>query len=404
MTAHRGGVVLFLLLLPIRLVAATDGREAFAAPSATDDPPAFERWITGPVGYLLSEKEKQIADGLSNPADLTAFRLWFWQRRDPIPETVENEFRVEFEQRVDFANKEFGNSVTGAPGWMTPKGVVYIMLGRPTRIELTTSHLYRQVEAAVVESWFYEFDDAPVVEVPFVAVEGGFSLLITFLNRALHTRLDQALRRAAEGAIRHREIAYSPTSPPASISLALEWPATAAVMRTDDGVDAEISIPLIELYGKPEGEHLRIDLRFEAVPPFGGRRSILGDVNVLLRREVFEHWPGAKLIIALWLPTRAPLDDSSWIDITEVASGRGLRLAMGTRGATVQPDYTVDELLGQAPLLDGQGAAFFFIRANDQDERPSTSLRVLRHPGGYHGVVIEQPVPHLWLVQDPPSR
>lgn len=77
-------------------------------------------------------------------------RLWmeFWAKRDPNPETPENEFLTEFFDRVRYANANF--SYFG-PGWKTDRGRIYIRRGPPDAVES------RPVTASgpAYEVWYY---------------------------------------------------------------------------------------------------------------------------------------------------------------------------------------------------------------------------------------------------------
>ena len=48
----------------------------------------------------------------------------FWLRRDPTPDTVENEFKEEHYRRIAYANEHYAS---GIPGWKTDRGRIYIM-------------------------------------------------------------------------------------------------------------------------------------------------------------------------------------------------------------------------------------------------------------------------------------
>lgn len=56
----------------------------------------------------------------------------FWQRKDPSPNTEENEVLIEYYRRIDYANKHFKGYANG--GWKTDMGMVYIMLGPPDQV------------------------------------------------------------------------------------------------------------------------------------------------------------------------------------------------------------------------------------------------------------------------------
>jgi GWxTD domain-containing protein len=57
----------------------------------------------------------------------------FWKKRDPTPDTPENERRTRYYQRVEYANRHFGK--LGKNGWKTEMGWAYVLLGAPDTIE-----------------------------------------------------------------------------------------------------------------------------------------------------------------------------------------------------------------------------------------------------------------------------
>ena len=91
-----------------------------------------EDWAEGPARYLLSPEEKTTFSQLSDPVSRSEFVSSFWKDRDPKPETVENEFREEFERRVAFADAHFAQDEVR--GSLTDRGMVFILLGPPTYV------------------------------------------------------------------------------------------------------------------------------------------------------------------------------------------------------------------------------------------------------------------------------
>src|SRR6185503_20011317 len=81
------------------LVSAT----AFAAVS-----PERAAWVNGPVQYLMTPEELTTWRTIQTDADADAFVALFWARRDPTPGTPRNEFREDFEARVEAADKQLG--------------------------------------------------------------------------------------------------------------------------------------------------------------------------------------------------------------------------------------------------------------------------------------------------------
>lgn len=106
----------------------------FAAAVSTDARgPALALWYEGPVRYLLTRREEKEFRALHDDAARSEFIRQFWRRRDPIPQTAENEARISFWRRVVEANAAFQDSPL--PGWKTDRGKIYILVGPPTDIE-----------------------------------------------------------------------------------------------------------------------------------------------------------------------------------------------------------------------------------------------------------------------------
>lgn len=57
----------------------------------------------------------------------------FWSRRDPNPDTEENELMIEYYRRINFSNENF--SATGVQGWLTDRGRIYVKFGQPDEVE-----------------------------------------------------------------------------------------------------------------------------------------------------------------------------------------------------------------------------------------------------------------------------
>ena len=62
-------------------------------------------------------------------------RLWdeFWESKDPTPGDNLNEFKIDYFDRIDFANRNFSRGSL-LEGWKTDRGKVYIILGPPDNI------------------------------------------------------------------------------------------------------------------------------------------------------------------------------------------------------------------------------------------------------------------------------
>lgn len=118
-----------------------------------DLPEKYRNWLDQEVVYIISDQEKEIFSRLQTNSQRDRFIDEFWLERDPSPGSVKNEFREEHYRRIDFANKWFGRE-TGAAGWTTDRGRIYILLGAPASKEEFKGGLKLQP----CELWSYQSD------------------------------------------------------------------------------------------------------------------------------------------------------------------------------------------------------------------------------------------------------
>lgn len=93
---------------------------------------AYKKWLQNDVPYLITDEEKKAFKALATDEERENFIEMFWRRRDPNPDTEENEFREQYYERIAYANEHFAS---GIPGWKTDRGRVYIMHGKPDSVE-----------------------------------------------------------------------------------------------------------------------------------------------------------------------------------------------------------------------------------------------------------------------------
>jgi GWxTD domain-containing protein len=92
----------------------------------------YKKWLNEDVRWIISPEELTAFKALSNDEERDAFIEQFWQRRDPTPDTEENEFKEEHYRRIAYANEHFS---AGRAGWRTDRGRIYIVFGPPDEIE-----------------------------------------------------------------------------------------------------------------------------------------------------------------------------------------------------------------------------------------------------------------------------
>jgi GWxTD domain-containing protein len=109
-------------------------REKFAAQKAVRQElkGAYKTWLDQDVAYIISDEERKSFKTLSNDEERDAFIENFWLRRNPNPDSPENEFREEHYRRIAYANEHYA---AGKPGWKTDRGHIYISFGAPDSID-----------------------------------------------------------------------------------------------------------------------------------------------------------------------------------------------------------------------------------------------------------------------------
>ena len=136
----------------------------------------YKKWLDEDVRWIISDEEKQAFMQLSNDEERDQFIEQFWLRRDPTPDTVENEYKEEHYRRIAYANEHFA---AGIPGWKTDRGRIYVMYGPPDQIDSHPSGgtYYRPPEEGggststyPFETWRYRYleDIGQEVEIEFV--------------------------------------------------------------------------------------------------------------------------------------------------------------------------------------------------------------------------------------------
>src|SRR5205807_7179286 len=118
----------------------------------------YKKWLDEDVRWIITDEERQAFKQLSNDEERDQFIEAFWARRDPTPDTVENEYEEEHYTRIAYANEHFA---AGIPGWKTDRGRMYIMYGKPDEIDSHPSggSYNRPQEEGGGETSTYPFED-----------------------------------------------------------------------------------------------------------------------------------------------------------------------------------------------------------------------------------------------------
>ncbi|HLJ48256.1 MAG TPA: GWxTD domain-containing protein [Bryobacteraceae bacterium] len=118
----------------------------------------YKKWLSEDVGYIITDEERQAFKRLQTDEERQNFIEGFWLRRDPTPDTEENEFKEEHYRRIAYANEHYAS---GIPGWKTDRGRIYIVYGPPDEIESHPSGgtYERPIEEGGGTTSTYPFED-----------------------------------------------------------------------------------------------------------------------------------------------------------------------------------------------------------------------------------------------------
>src|SRR5579875_3615649 len=149
----------------------------------------WKKWLNEDVVYIITDEEKQAFKRLKTDEEREQFVEEFWRRRDPTPDTEENEYKEEHYRRIAYANDHFSS---GIPGWKTDRGMIYIKYGPPDEIDSHPSggSYQRPIEEGGGETSTFPFEDWR-----YRYIEGvGTNVIIEFVDTTMsgeyHISLD----------------------------------------------------------------------------------------------------------------------------------------------------------------------------------------------------------------------
>ncbi|HTQ53691.1 MAG TPA: GWxTD domain-containing protein [Bryobacteraceae bacterium] len=137
----------------------------------------YKKWLNEDVVYIITDEEKTAFKRLQTDEEREQFIEQFWLRRDPTPDTEENEFKEEHYRRIAYANDHYAS---GIPGWKTDRGRIYIMYGPPDEIE---SHPSGGTYERPMEEGGGETSTYPFEQWRYRYLEGiGTNIIIEFVD------------------------------------------------------------------------------------------------------------------------------------------------------------------------------------------------------------------------------
>jgi len=129
MNNHRVLRGLLVSALAVTLAALTAGGLLAAKPKL--DPASAKFYQSARL--IMTKEEIKIFNRLPDAESRKEFIADFWDKRDPDPDTPDNEYKREFDARLDFINKRFNKE--GGPAINTDRGRIFLFMGPPDKIE-----------------------------------------------------------------------------------------------------------------------------------------------------------------------------------------------------------------------------------------------------------------------------
>jgi GWxTD domain-containing protein len=156
----------------------------------------YKKWLDEDVVWIITDEERAAFKQLSNDEERDNFIEAFWQRRDPTPDTEENEYKEEHYQRIAYANEHFA---AGVPGWKTDRGRIYIVYGKADEVDSHPSggSYERPMEEGGGETSTYPFEDWR-----YRYIEGiGQEVIIEFVDTCMCGEYHMTLDRSEKDAL-----------------------------------------------------------------------------------------------------------------------------------------------------------------------------------------------------------
>jgi len=155
-----------------------------------------QNWLNQDVTYIITDEERKAFKQLSNEEERDKFIESFWDRRNPNPDSEDNEFKDEHYRRIEYANDHFS---AGVPGWRTDRGKMYIVHGPPDEIESHPSggQYERPIEEGGGETSTYPFEDWRYRHLDGI----GEQVIIEFVDQCMCGAYEMTMDRSKKDAL-----------------------------------------------------------------------------------------------------------------------------------------------------------------------------------------------------------
>lgn len=140
-------IAIVLIFVAAYTVVAQEKRPS--AVLGEDGFPVYQYWLDDDVRWIITDHERAVFARLQSDEERDAFIDQFWLRRDPTPNTHDNEYEDEYYRRLAYANEHLGGS---QPGRFTDRGRIYALFGNPDSITDSIA-----TDGVPVQRWVYRF-------------------------------------------------------------------------------------------------------------------------------------------------------------------------------------------------------------------------------------------------------
>lgn len=104
--------------------------------------------------FIMTKEERSIYRHLVDVDARKQFQREFWEKRDPTPETEVNENKIQYQKRIEFANKWFRDRPDGR-GFDTERGHLLLQLGFPDHRDHRVTTPSGSTMTVKIDYWYY---------------------------------------------------------------------------------------------------------------------------------------------------------------------------------------------------------------------------------------------------------
>ncbi len=99
----------------------------------------YRKWLNEDVSYIITDEERKAFRNMTTDEEREQFIEQFWLRRDPTPDSQENEYKEEHYRRIAYANERYAS---GIPGWKSDRAHLHhVRPARRNRVASFRRHL-----------------------------------------------------------------------------------------------------------------------------------------------------------------------------------------------------------------------------------------------------------------------